>query len=263
MNILLDATARPVIAHRGNSAHAPENTLEAFQQAVALGVDALEFDVRVTADGVPVVIHDPTLDRTTDASGQVHTLPLAAVREADAGTRFSPDGGRTWPYRGTGLRVPLLDEVLESFRELPLLIECKTVAAAAPLLAALQRHRASQLAVVGSFSDLALELFRHAGVAVASSRRDAARMFIPALLGLPAKRPSCQAFCLPRFFHGLPLPLEGYARTLAPFRIPVHVWTVDEPAVAERLWRKGIRGVISNDPAPMLRQRQRLMPELR
>jgi glycerophosphoryl diester phosphodiesterase len=261
MNILLDPTARPVIAHRGNSAHAPENTLEAFRQALALGADALELDVRITGDGAAVVIHDSALDRTTDLSGPVEALPLARVRAADAGARFSPDGGRSWPYRGKGLQVPLLEEILEAFRDAPLLIECKSVAAAAPLLAAIQRHAARERVVVGSFADVALELFRQSGIAVASSRRDAARVYLAALLRRPAPKPRCQVFCLPRSFRGLPLPLHGYAHSLAPLRIPVHVWTVDDPALARKLWRGGVCGIISNDPVAILAARQRSTPD--
>src|SRR3990167_4313755 len=98
MFALLDPTQRLVIAHRGNSMHAPEDTLESLRQGMALGADGLEFDVRLSADGVPVVIHDPTLDRTTDGSGPVAACTLAELRALDAGYRFTRDGGRTYPY---------------------------------------------------------------------------------------------------------------------------------------------------------------------
>ena len=83
MNPLLDPDARLVIAHRGSSAEAPENTLLAFEAAVRRGADAVELDVRLTADGAPVVIHDATLDRTTDRSGPVAALTLAELRAVD------------------------------------------------------------------------------------------------------------------------------------------------------------------------------------
>ena len=100
MNPLLDPAARLVIAHRGSSAEAPENTLPAFEAAVARGADAIELDVRLTADGAPVVIHDATLDRTTDRTGPVAALTLAELRAVDAGWHFTPDLGHTHPYRG-------------------------------------------------------------------------------------------------------------------------------------------------------------------
>src|SRR5215218_5885046 len=91
-NPLLDLSARPVIAHRGASGSAPENTLAAFELAVRQGADAFELDVRLTADGVPVVLHDPTLDRTSDYRGPLAALRAADLRAIDAGARFSPDG---------------------------------------------------------------------------------------------------------------------------------------------------------------------------
>src|SRR5690348_17493770 len=93
MHPLLSLDARPVVGHRGNSAHAPENTIESFDQAVALGVDALEFDVRVSRDGIPVVIHDPTLARTVGRRVAVAALSAAELATADAGAAFTRDGG--------------------------------------------------------------------------------------------------------------------------------------------------------------------------
>src|SRR6185312_16951069 len=89
VNPLLDLDARPVIAHRGASAYAPENTIPAFELAVRHGADGFELDVRVTRDGAAVVIHDDSLDRTTDLTGLVRARTLAELRAADAGYHFS------------------------------------------------------------------------------------------------------------------------------------------------------------------------------
>jgi len=105
------------VAHRGYSAVAPENTLPAMAAAVAAGATFLEFDVRTTADGVPVVIHDKTVDRTTDGAGRIRDLTLDEVRALDAGSWFSP------AY--AGLRVPLLTEVLDLVGGTQLLLEIK------------------------------------------------------------------------------------------------------------------------------------------
>src|SRR5687767_10794848 len=98
MNPLTDLSIRPVIAHRGASGYAPENTLPAFELAIVQGADALELDVRLTADGVPVVIHDPTLERTIGRPARVGDLTADQLLEADAGARFSPDRGRSFPF---------------------------------------------------------------------------------------------------------------------------------------------------------------------
>src|SRR6185312_5605525 len=119
MNPLLDLDAHPVIAHRGASGYAPENTLPAFELAVRQGADALELDVRLTMDGAAVVIHDATLDRTTGLTGPVRARTLAELRLADAGLRFTPDGGGTLPFRDQGTRIPTLAEVLWTFPAMP------------------------------------------------------------------------------------------------------------------------------------------------
>jgi len=130
--ILLDPQAKLVIGHRGNRAHAPENTLESLREAVTLGVDAVEFDLRVSRDGVLVVMHDPMLDRTTNGSGPVALRTVAELRSLDAGARFTRDEGRTFPWRGRGATVSTFDEVIESLpRELPCIIELKAPAATA------------------------------------------------------------------------------------------------------------------------------------
>ena len=94
------------IAHRGDKVHAPENTLSAFKLATEKGADAIEFDVKLTADGQVIVIHDPAVDRTTNGSGDVSKLPLAMVKDLDAGAWFSEQ------FRGE--KIPTLDEVFET-----------------------------------------------------------------------------------------------------------------------------------------------------
>jgi hypothetical protein len=94
---------------------------------VALGIDAVEFDLRVSRDGALVVIHDETLDRTTDGSGPVALRSVTELEGLDAGARFTADGGRSFPWRGRGVRLSTFDEIIESLpRELPCIVELKT-----------------------------------------------------------------------------------------------------------------------------------------
>src|SRR5579884_3002013 len=117
---------RPLFfAHRGGAALAPENTLPAFERAVALGADALELDIQTTREGEIVVIHDWTVQRTTDGAGAVSSCTLDELRRLDAGYRFTPDGGRTFPFRGQGIVVPTLREVLERFPGVRINIDLK------------------------------------------------------------------------------------------------------------------------------------------
>ena len=101
-----DLPAPFIFAHRGASAHAPENTLAAFALAIRQGAPAIELDVRLSADGQVMVIHDATVDRTTDGSGRVADLPLAALKQLDAGAKFN--------VQFKGERIPTLDEVFET-----------------------------------------------------------------------------------------------------------------------------------------------------
>src|SRR5918912_1660156 len=105
----------PNLAHRGASALAPENTIEAFRLALEAGAGGLELDVHMTRDGHVAVIHDATVDRTTSGTGSVSAMTLEELRSLDAGHNFSSDGGLTHPYRGRDVRVPTLEEVLERF----------------------------------------------------------------------------------------------------------------------------------------------------
>jgi glycerophosphoryl diester phosphodiesterase len=101
------------IAHRGGGKLRPEETLAAYDHAVEVGADMLEMDLHATKDGVVVLIHDATVDRTTDGSGSVKEMSFDELRQLDAGYRFTGDGGATYPYRGQGLRVATLRELLE------------------------------------------------------------------------------------------------------------------------------------------------------
>ena len=248
---LLDPSARPVVAHRGAAAHAPENTLASFEAAIDAGADALEFDVHLSADGHVVVIHDPTLARTTDRSGTVAEMPLARIQAADAGARFTRDG-RTFPFRGRGVRVPTLDEVLARFPSTPLLIEVKTTAATDALRRTLGRHGAAHHCVVGAFDHRALEPFRAEPWRSSASHADMLRMLSHVLIRRSLGAPSYRAIAIPPRWRGLPLPIGGIARAAGRHGIPVHVWVVDDPNAARRLWRLGVAGIITNDPAAIL-----------
>jgi len=114
-----------VIAHRGGSKLWPENTMVGFRAATEMGVDLLEMDVHSSSDGTLVVIHDDSVDRTTDGTGLVNQLTLAQLKELDAGYQWSSDQGVSFPFRGQGLEIPTLEEVLSEFNGYPMNIEIK------------------------------------------------------------------------------------------------------------------------------------------
>ena len=143
-----------VIAHRGASGIAPENTVEAFQLALQCGADGIELDVRLTSDGVPVAMHDRKVDRTTSGVGAIGTLPLSEVRQLDAGTWFAPE------FRGA--KVPTLDEVFEALPgSLLINVELKvrgpgSYRLASRVVETIQRHNRTASTLIASFNPTAL-----------------------------------------------------------------------------------------------------------
>ncbi len=252
MHPLLTAEKRRVVGHRGNRAHAPENTVPSFEEAVALGVDAVELDVRLSADGEVVVMHDPTVDRTTNGTGAVSAMSWSVLAALDAGHRFSTDGGRTWPWRGRGASVPRFADVLAHLSETAFLIEIKVPEAAAPLCRVIERAGATARCIVESFHHAAGAAFTGSGIAVGASQRDVVALLPRAIFRMAAPRIGFSFMAIPESHMGVPVPVAGMVAATRAAGAPVHVWTVNDPADAERLWRAGVTGIISDDPAVML-----------
>ncbi|HEX9894672.1 MAG TPA: glycerophosphodiester phosphodiesterase family protein [Gemmatimonadales bacterium] len=248
LTLLLDPTARPIIAHRGASAEAPENTLEAFRIAVAQGCDALELDVRLTRDGVAVVLHDPTLQRTTDRPGDVARLTFGELQAADAGGGFrSEDGSR--PFAGRGIRIPAVAQVLEEFPHLPLLVEIKAPEAQHAVARDLERANAAGRCVVAAFNRGALDVLRREPFLIGADRREVATLYTRTRLGLATPMPRCRCYAVPwRWRDRIEVPSTGFINAARRHDRPVHVWTVDQPEVAKELWKRGASGIITNRP---------------
>ena len=257
MNPLTTLNAHPVIAHRGNSAHAPENTFESYDQALALGADALEFDVRLTRDGVPVVIHDPTLDRTTNGRGRVLDRRFDELRALDAGARFvSPDGSH--PYRGRGFVIPTLEEMVARYPRIPFLIEVKVPEAVAATRRVLETTGAIARSLVDSTVHAAVAPFRGGQLATGASLDDVVRLLLASLVGRSPRSLPYEALCIPRWYNGIPVPVPLLARAARRAEAVTHVWTINSPRVAQSLWRAGVHGIITDDPEPMLQLRRQL-----
>ena len=254
MNVLLELDRRPVIAHRGGSARAPENTLEAMRFAIANGADGLEFDVQLSADGEVVVIHDPTVDRTTDGTGGVERMTLAELTSLDAGFRFSarPLG----PVTAIKHRIPTLDEVLQSFPGIPLLIEIKVPLGASATRRLIEKHGAEDRCLVDSFSSTALNVFRDSSIARGTGRSGVIGLLARSFTGSPSPVPGdVSALSIPRTYHGVPLPVRHLARTMRSARKPTHIWTVNGPDEAREMWALGASGIITDDVPVILAAR--------
>ena len=256
---MLDPDARLVIAHRGSSAEAPENTLPAFEAAVRRGADAIELDVRVTADGAPVVVHDATLDRTTDRIGPLAALTLAELRAVDAGWQFSPDLGRTHPYRGGEARVPTLGEVLWTIPKLNILVEIKEPSAREAVRRVLVQEDAAARCVVASENPDALLGFDEPPFARGASAPEISALYWAALLRRRPAPSGYRMLSVPLRYRRLTVPTSGFVAAARARGCAVHVWTVDSPDTARRLWRRGVAGIVTNVPGTMVEARRKEM----
>lgn len=150
------------IAHRGGKALRPAHTLVAYHNAVAVGADMIEVDLHASSDGVIVSIHDATVDDTTDGTGKVKDMTWAQLAQLDAGYRFTTDGGKTFPWRGKGLRIARLDEVLTEFPNAWISAEIKQVLPdiTDPVMKLFEQHNAISRTIFSSFSDTTLAAMR-------------------------------------------------------------------------------------------------------
>jgi glycerophosphoryl diester phosphodiesterase len=255
----LDLPAPWIVAHRGGSALAPENTLPAFDRAAALGADALEIDVRLTADGTVVVFHDEETARLTGAPGTIEARTLAEVAALDAAFSFSTDGGKTFPLRGAGVSVPTLAEALARHPRMRFNVDAKTDDAA--LAEALARDVTAAGAVervcLGSFFDVQAErLGRLLPDACRYLPQDAATCHV-----LSAKSGSgghgCPAgYDLADLPHRMGVLTVVDAKVVGYFHgrgVPVHVWTVDDEREMRDLLALGVDGIVTDRPDVLAR----------
>ena len=250
MSLILHPGSPLVIGHRGAAFVRPENTLPSFQHALDVGVDAVEFDVRVSDDGVAVVHHDPSTLRTCGDDVLIERASIGTLRRLDAASMF--DGDYRSPRRTP---IPLLDEVLDLTRAVPVIIECKSLDAAPTVLAALRSHGATERALVGSFLHGAMRVVRAASVPSGASRRDMLLLFLRGIVRLRPRRLPFAAMCLPEERSGITLPIARFASWGNAIGVPVHVWTVNSAADANRLWDAGVTGIITDNPALILAAR--------
>lgn len=247
------ARNRPeVIAHRGGKGQWPEETVHACAQALKLGADVLEVDVRASHDGELVLMHDETVDRTTNGRGPVSDFTLAQLKELDAGYEWERGGCEPLPCRGRGLRVATLKEVFEAFPDARLNIEIKqsSPSVVAPLCKLIRDYGREEKVLVASFSDGVLREFRRECPEVATSAASAELVrFIlrnaPLVPG--AFKPEADAVQVKESL--LTRPLVERAHRL---NLQVHVWTVNEPRQMSRAAGLGVDGIITDYPGRLL-----------
>ncbi len=240
-----------IFAHRGGAKLAPENTLPAIDNGMALGADGLEIDVQLSADGIPVVIHDPTLDRTTDRQGPVSALSAGELAQVDAGFRFELDGRH--PFRGQGIGVPRLDDVLGRHPNARVIIEMKggQPELARAVAASVRKADAVDRVCVGSFHQRSIDTIRaeHPEIATSASQEEARWTLHRSWVRWPwtSERPWC-AFQVPEKAGRMRVVSPAFVRHVHRDGHVVQVWVVNERADVARLLDWGVDGIISDRP---------------
>ena len=264
------------IAHQGGEDEAPSNTMYAFDRAMKLGSDMLELDIHTTKDNKIVVIHDSTVDRTTDGTGRVYDMTMAELRQLDAGYWMIPGEGidkqrpdSDYPYRGVrsgekepppafkprDFRLTTLPEVMKKYRDVPINIEIKgasdeDVASymrnAEVLAAFLNKLGRTRGVMVASFNDAALAHFHQLApkIDLAPATGGVAGYI---LADTPPPEGS-KAFQVPTTFSGITVVDQAFVDKAHGDRYGVHVWTINDEETMNRLFDYGVDGIMTAEP---------------
>jgi glycerophosphoryl diester phosphodiesterase len=252
-----------VIAHRGGLGLRPENTLAAFKNAKHLGADIIELDIHTSKDGQIVIMHDDEIDRTTDGSGNARDYTLKELKEFDAGYKWSDDDGKTFPYRGKGIQIPTLIEVLSEIKDTAIIIEIKQEEPSVikPLSELIKKHGLENRVIVASFSDKALLEFRTVmpQVATSTNKSEAIRFYLLNKFYLAGfYSPNAVALQVPEFYLGKKIITERFVSTAKKQKLEVQAWSINEEQDMKRMIALGVEGIVTDYPDRLLRMLGRL-----
>ena len=244
--------SRPLVfAHRGGAALRPENTLAAFDHGLSFGADGLELDVHLSRDGVVVVHHDDTLERTTNARGPIAALTADELDRVDAGYRFTADSS-AYPFRGRGCGVPRFRTVLERYPNVRLIVELKTPREELALktIDAIRDAGAIDRVVLGSFYGRALDAARRyePRIATGAAQEETRWALYRSRIRWPLGRTKYREFQVPVKAGSTVIVTPRFIAHAHRAGLPVRVWTVNDAAEMEQLLRWGADSVISDRP---------------
>jgi glycerophosphoryl diester phosphodiesterase len=239
-----------VFGHRGAAGAAPENTIEGFRAALAAGADVLEMDVHATRDGAVVVLHDDTVDRTTDGAGHVRSYELSDLRRLDASCRFGALAGHDAGVRGP-LRIPLLEEVLEAFPGVPLNIEIKQSDPPIEALVGelLERHGAFDRVLLAAENHVIMQCIRAMIPEVTTGLSEQESLEFLGRTTDPTYTPPGVALQVPVTYEGMDIVSQEFVAHAHARGLEVHVWTINDPLEIRWLLDLGVDGIISDLPA--------------
>lgn len=258
-----------IIGHRGASASAPENTLAAFGMAIQAGADGIEFDVRLARDGVPVVFHDATLNRTARMNSAVSELTSKELAKIDVGSWFAKVNKHRKSGSFGGERLPTLAVALESLKGFDGLIfielkcgEREVEALTAAVCAVLADSPMLPQVILKSFK---LAVIPRAKMHLPSLRT--AALFAPKIMTILRKEKHlvkiADEFGADELSIHYSLATQKLMEKAGKRGLPVNIWTADNPRWVKRGIRLGLRSIITNDPARMLARREQIYAESR
>jgi glycerophosphoryl diester phosphodiesterase len=240
------------IAHRGGGGDRPENTPEAFAAAYRKGSRYFELDVHTSRDGVLVVCHDPDLERTTDLTGTIRGLSYAEIARGDAGYRFANDLGE-FPFRGAGIRVPTLNDILGMFDDTFFVIEIKQTdpSLTAALNQALTTTAMRRRVLIASEHQQPLDEVRALApeLPTSFSAREIAVFFAALTQGMKGYRAPADALQIPVTWDQMLLATPASVAAVHDLGIEAHVWTINEEAEMRDLLALGADGILTDYPA--------------
>lgn len=246
-----------IAGHRGAAGTLPENTLPSFRRGLEEGATFLEMDVHATGDGEIVIIHDATVERTTDGAGAVRDMSLEELQRLDAGYRFTADGGSTHPFRGQGIRVPSLREFFAEFPDTRATVEIKELPPPAmeTLFDVIEEFGKARQVLVAAEDDAAMRsaraLIRERGLPVATGfSTGEIRALMTALWSgqTPPSEVLGRALQIPRRHGGIDLVTPASLAAAHALGVEVHVWTVNDADEMSELLALGVDGIITDFP---------------
>lgn len=251
-----------VVAHRGDSANYPENTLPAFISASKMDIDIIETDVHLTKDGELVIWHDDTLERNTNGTGTLESHTLEELKALDAGYTFTTDGGKTFPFRGKGVQLCTLDEALKACPDSRFNIDLKSQEEeiAEVFIRIIRENKAEDRICCASFHLKNLQKVRALAPDILTSITTAEViprvLFRPFFSNKPSKR---------KIIFQVPV-AQGIFKVITPKFIEkwhkkdavIMVWTINEEEEMRRLFKLGVDAVMTDNPRLVIKVAEEL-----
>jgi len=245
-------------AHRGNSVDFPENTLPAFSSAHEMGIDVIETDVHLARDGEIVIWHDDTLERNTDGKGKVESFTLKELKGFDAAYTFTRDGGKTYPFRGKGVRMSTLEEALTMFPSQRFNVDLKTddtkiVEAYARVI---RKCGAEHRVCTASFHQRNIDALRalEPKMLTSVSTKEIVPLVLSEKFRLKVNNHGRKlVFQMPWKAMGIRIVTPHFVKAMHSVGATIEIWTVNDEEEMDMLFGMGIDGIMTDRPDTLLK----------